>query len=181
MLPHRSLPITGISIILLAGFLVDSLPVTPAPQTVFTLPSPERTQVLILGGGVAGIIAARTLQERGVSDFIIVEARTELGGRLLSHTFGEAGRDYTIELGANWVQGTYNKDTGRENPIWTLSKKHRIETRESAFFGGIGVFRLLLFSRFLVCDVGFQTLTTRPAASILPRNSSKQRRITIDS
>ncbi|KAJ3479791.1 hypothetical protein NLI96_g8812 [Meripilus lineatus] len=164
MLPHRSLPITGISIILLAGFLVDSLPVTPAPQTVFTLPSPERTQVLILGGGVAGIIAARTLQERGVSDFIIVEARTELGGRLLSHTFGEAGRDYTIELGANWVQGTYNKDTGRENPIWTLSKKHRIETRESAFFGGIDTYdetgRVNFTAEFKQAEENYDRLVT---------------------
>ena len=31
--------------------------------------------VLILGGGVAGIIAARTLYEQGITDFTIVEAR----------------------------------------------------------------------------------------------------------
>ncbi len=31
--------------------------------------------VLILGGGVAGVIAARTLHERGITNFKIVEAR----------------------------------------------------------------------------------------------------------
>ncbi len=55
-------------------------------------------RVLILGGGVAGVIAARTLHERGIDNFVIVEARNELGGRMKSQTF--AG--YTIELGANW-------------------------------------------------------------------------------
>lgn len=31
--------------------------------------------VLILGGGVAGVIAARTLYEQGITNFVIVEAR----------------------------------------------------------------------------------------------------------
>lgn len=38
-----------------------------------------KTKVAVLGGGMAGIIAARTLHEQGVQDFVIVEARTELG------------------------------------------------------------------------------------------------------
>lgn len=32
-------------------------------------------RVLILGGGVAGVIAARTLHEQGITNFTIVEAR----------------------------------------------------------------------------------------------------------
>lgn len=40
---------------------------------------PVKTKVAILGGGMAGIIAARTLQEHAVEDFVIVEAREELG------------------------------------------------------------------------------------------------------
>ena len=38
-----------------------------------------KTKVAVLGGGMAGIIAARTLHEQGVQDFVIVEARTKLG------------------------------------------------------------------------------------------------------
>jgi hypothetical protein len=54
--------------------------------------------VLILGGGVSGIIAAKTLTEKGITDFKIIEARDELGGRLHSETFGEPGRQVTVEV-----------------------------------------------------------------------------------
>ncbi|OJA10343.1 hypothetical protein AZE42_10647, partial [Rhizopogon vesiculosus] len=37
--------------------------------------STKDAKVLILGGGVTGVIAARTLHEQGMDDFIIVEAR----------------------------------------------------------------------------------------------------------
>ena len=92
--------------------------------------------MLILGGGMAGITAARTLHDQGIDDFIVVEARHEIGGRMLSHTFGEPGRQYTVELGANWVQGTSHGD-GPENPVWTLAKKHHLEARLSSYFEGL--------------------------------------------
>ena len=60
-----------------------------------TLPKRQNRKdasVLILGGGVSGIIAAKTLTEKGITDFKIIEARDELGGRLQSETFGEQGR-----------------------------------------------------------------------------------------
>lgn len=38
-----------------------------------------RTKVAILGGGMTGITAAKTLYENGVHDFVVVEARSELG------------------------------------------------------------------------------------------------------
>jgi polyamine oxidase len=56
--------------------------------------------VLILGGGVSGIIAAQTLNGKGITDFKIIEARDELGGRLHSETFGEPGRQVTVEVGS---------------------------------------------------------------------------------
>ena len=55
--------------------------------------------VLILGGGVAGIIAARTLHQHGIDNFKIVEARSELGGRVRDFIFGAPGNQYTVELG----------------------------------------------------------------------------------
>lgn len=78
-------------------------------------------KVLILGGGVTGIIAARTLHQEGIKDFVIIEGRNELGGRLRDTPFG--GKN--VELGANWVQGTQTDD-GPENPILTLVKKHKV-------------------------------------------------------
>ncbi|KAK0432128.1 amine oxidase [Armillaria borealis] len=89
-------------------------------------------RVLILGGGVAGVIAARTLHEEGIDNLLIIEARDELGGRMRSHAF--AG--YTVEIGANWVQGTQT-GTGPANPIFELAKKHNIATRASDFVGSM--------------------------------------------
>ncbi|KAI9461926.1 amine oxidase [Lactarius psammicola] len=88
------------------------------------------TQVLILGGGVAGIIAARTLAAQGITDFLIVEARDELGGRMRSTAFGTPDRQLTVELGANWIHGTQEGD-GPANPIFELALKHNLTTVES--------------------------------------------------
>jgi len=87
------------------------------------------TQVLILGGGVAGIIAARTLATQGITDFLIVEARDELGGRMRSTAFGAPNRQLTVELGANWIQGT--RGNGPANPIFELALKHNLDAIES--------------------------------------------------
>ena len=38
-------------------------------------------KVLILGAGVAGIVAAKTLQENRINDFLILEAQDYIGGR----------------------------------------------------------------------------------------------------
>ncbi|KAJ7262748.1 hypothetical protein B0H12DRAFT_1104283 [Mycena haematopus] len=99
-------------------------------------PVENHQRVLILGGGVAGIIAARTLHEQGIDDFLIVEARDELGGRLRSKQFGADGRRYTVELGPNWIQGT-QEGTGPANPILTLARKHGLEASESDFYDSI--------------------------------------------
>ncbi|KAJ7707527.1 hypothetical protein B0H17DRAFT_1032975 [Mycena rosella] len=71
----------------------------PSSRRVKSAPKHD-TSVLILGGGVAGIMAARM---EGVDRFLIVEARDELGGgRLMRSTqFGVEDRRVTIELGAN--------------------------------------------------------------------------------
>ena len=78
-------------------------PSTPQPSQSST--TYRDTKVLILGGGVAGVTAARTLHEEGI-DFI-VEARHELGG-MMSHTFGE---NWTIatrrDISVRGAQGRY--------------------------------------------------------------------------
>ena len=54
--------------------------------------------------------SARTLVEEGVTDFIIIEARDEIGGRMQSQSLG----GYTVELGAVWTQGV---EEGSDNPM----------------------------------------------------------------
>ncbi|KAG6844510.1 hypothetical protein H0H87_006335 [Tephrocybe sp. NHM501043] len=95
-----------------------------------TSKSGRHVEVLILGGGVTGVIAARTFHEKGINDFLILEARNEIGGRLRSKTF--AGK--TIELGANWIQGAQPAD-GPANPILTLARKHKLKTQFNDIYG----------------------------------------------
>jgi polyamine oxidase len=102
---------------------------TPAAGSSLARLEPD-AQVLILGGGVAGIIAARTLAAQGITDFLIIEARAELGGRMRSTTFGAPNRQFTVELGANWIHGTQEED-GPANPIFELACKHSLKTVKS--------------------------------------------------
>ncbi|KAL1740880.1 amine oxidase [Schizophyllum fasciatum] len=95
-------------------------PPQPPPQ-----PQPR---ILILGAGVAGVIAARTLRERGLTDFVIVEARGEVGGRVRSGRPGDGA--YTVEFGANWIQGNVN-------PILCLALKHGLKTVNNDIYGSI--------------------------------------------
>ena len=88
-----------------------------------------KTKVAILGGGMADVTAARTLSENGISDFLIIEAESVLGGRMKETKFG----GYTIELGATWIEGIRNNETQEENPIWTLAQKHKLTTINSDY------------------------------------------------
>lgn len=73
--------------------------------------------VLILGGGMAGIAAAKTLHESGIENFLVLEALGSLGGRIRSAVF--AGE--RIELGANWVHGTSEKGNHSMNPVLKMT------------------------------------------------------------
>ena len=97
-----------------------------------SVPESKHHKVLILGGGVTGVIAARTLHQNGIDDFLVVDALDELGGRIMSRSF--AGK--TMELGATWVQGTQTGN-GPANPIFELVKKHNITTQSNDWFGSI--------------------------------------------
>ena len=61
-----------------------------------------RSDVIVVGGGVAGLAAAGRLGEAG-RRVILLEARARLGGRV--HTVLDPGSQHPIELGAEFVQG----------------------------------------------------------------------------
>ncbi|KAJ5248812.1 hypothetical protein N7468_000263 [Penicillium chermesinum] len=84
----------------------------------------KKTTVAILGGGMAGVAAAQALSNASMHDFVIIEYQDQLGGRVHHTDFGKKpnGDPYTVELGANWIQGL-GSPGGPENPVWTFSKK----------------------------------------------------------
>lgn len=96
------------------------------------------TTVLILGAGMTGIIAARTLHEQGIDDFILLDAKTDLGGRLMPKAFGVPGRQVLIELGPHWIQGT-QQGNGTANPIWELALKHNLTTVHNAVYKSVSM------------------------------------------
>jgi len=58
----------------------------------------HKTKVAILGAGLTGVTTANTLAlSRNITDFLIIEALPQVGGRLKPASIG----GYPIELGAN--------------------------------------------------------------------------------
>jgi monoamine oxidase len=64
---------------------------------------PNAPDVLVLGAGVAGLAAARTLAAAG-RRVLVLEARDRVGGRV--HTLRPDGLAAPVELGAEFVHGT---------------------------------------------------------------------------
>ncbi len=64
---------------------------------------------MIIGGGLSGLYAALLLEQRGV-DYLLLESRDRLGGRILSAEVSERNHDYPshpshvarVDLGAAW-------------------------------------------------------------------------------
>ena len=50
--------------------------------------SPAPYDVVIVGAGLAGLVAAKTLVERGVTNFKVLEARDRLGGKAFTYSEG---------------------------------------------------------------------------------------------
>jgi monoamine oxidase len=73
---------------------------------------------VILGAGMAGLTAARTLAEAGVR-VAVIEARNRIGGRILTHR----SRGHAFELGAEFIHG-------RPPELWALIAEAGLQTYE---------------------------------------------------
>lgn len=76
----------------------------------------SETEVLVLGAGIAGVSAAKTLSDGGIKNFLILEAEDRIGGRVKNTVLQSGVR---VELGANWIQGI---DPGQpeKHPLWRI-------------------------------------------------------------
>ncbi|MGH9430198.1 MAG: flavin monoamine oxidase family protein [Terriglobia bacterium] len=77
-------------------------------------------EVLVIGAGVAGLAAARTLAAQGVK-VRILEARNRIGGRI--HTLQDPVLSIPVELGAEFIHG-------RPDELFTLSREADLATAE---------------------------------------------------
>lgn len=76
----------------------------------------NKYNVIIIGGGMAGLAAANYFVKNGMEDFIILEARKRLGGRIISIPM----KNHKVELGANWIHGVLS------NPIFELAMANNL-------------------------------------------------------
>ena len=66
------------------------------------MPGTDAFDVIVVGGGLAGLSAARTLVEKGVTSVCVVEANTALGGRV-RQVHGVA--PWPLEAGPEFIHG----------------------------------------------------------------------------
>ncbi|CAN1774643.1 Polyamine oxidase 1, partial [Linum perenne] len=92
--------------------------------TESTSTSPSHT-VIVVGAGMSGIMAAKTLDDAGIKDVVILEATLRVGGRMKKADFG----GHTVELGANW----YQSGGPVFNPIADLVNKLNLNSSLSDF------------------------------------------------
>lgn len=74
-------------------------------NTLGNLFQARKPKVVIIGAGLAGLSAAFHLKKRNI-DFVILESRERIGGRVFSHKINE---DLVIELGGEWVGNSHTR------------------------------------------------------------------------
>lgn len=66
----------------------------------------SKCKVLIIGAGMAGLSAANHLVKNGFNDFKILEARSRIGGRIISIEMGQQ-KVHTFDQNIEKQQTTY--------------------------------------------------------------------------
>lgn len=77
----------------------------------------RQAKVIVIGAGISGLAAARTLAEKNI-DVIILEARNRIGGRMWT----DSSLGVPLDLGASWIHGVNG------NPITELAKRFNAKT-----------------------------------------------------
>jgi monoamine oxidase len=81
-----------------AGISACALPLQAAK--LLTAKKTIKTRVAIIGGGLAGLTTARNLERLGITDVVILEARSRVGGRTLNL---RSPQGHHLESGGEWT------------------------------------------------------------------------------
>jgi monoamine oxidase len=65
----------------------------------------HEADVVVVGAGLAGLVAARGLSAHGAS-VVVLEARDRVGGRILNHELGDGK---VVEVGGQWIGPTQDR------------------------------------------------------------------------
>jgi monoamine oxidase len=82
----------------------------------------EAADVIVVGAGFAGLVAARDLGQRGAT-VVVLEARDRIGGRAFYGEFPEAGR--SVELGGAWF------DAAWQTPMREEAERYGVEITDA--------------------------------------------------
>jgi monoamine oxidase len=80
-------------------------------------PATHDADVVVIGAGLAGLVAARELSARGAS-VVVLEARERVGGRMLNHEIGDGK---VVEVGGQWIGPTQDR-------LAALARELKVET-----------------------------------------------------
>lgn len=78
----------------------------------------QTTRIAVVGAGLSGLYAAYLLQRQGINDFVVLEARDDLGGRIASiNAMGKAVNHSSVDssidrfdLGPTWFWPGYQQE-----------------------------------------------------------------------
>lgn len=89
-------------------------------------PTGAQRRVIVVGAGIAGLAAARSLADQG-HDVLVVEARDRIGGRVWTSA---RWSDAPADLGATWIHGVDG------NPITDLARRAGAATVSTSYDNG---------------------------------------------
>lgn len=101
--------------VVFAGALAPNLAFSGCTQAESADTAPK--DVLVIGAGMAGLTAARTLADAGAS-VLVLEGRNRIGGRI--HTDTSLGAP--VDMGAAWIHGH------RGNPLMAIARQAGLTT-----------------------------------------------------
>src|SRR5262245_37281934 len=98
------------------------------------LPVTDNFDVVVVGGGIAGVAAGRDLADRGYT-VMLLEAGSRLGGRTFAQPF--AGLDgVKVDYGGSWVNTKLQPLIRRETQRYNMVLTEDAPTRSAVFHAG---------------------------------------------